>query len=70
VTAPRGYTQAPYRAGRILRNDGEVEAVRFYKSEGAAFSGWIVRSIHDQYSVSDPIPTKAEAIEQLLGWDL
>jgi len=69
MTRSKGYTQAAYRAGRIVRDDQQVEAVRFYKSEGATFSGWIVRSTTDDYSVSDPIPTKAEAIEALLGWD-
>jgi hypothetical protein len=58
-----------YRAARIVRDDGQAEARRFYKSEGAAFSGWIVSSTSDSYSYSDPIPTKAEAIEALLRWD-
>jgi hypothetical protein len=61
-----GYRQV--RPGLLLRDDGQVEAVRFYLADGAAFSGWIVRSTTDQYSYSDPIPTKPEAIDALLGW--
>lgn len=52
----------------ILRTDlpHEVEVVgearRFYKSEGADFSGWVVRSGLDY---SDPIPNKREAMKHL-----
>lgn len=56
--------------GRIERKDGQVEAVRYYKTDGANFSGWIVRSNRDIYSYSDPIPTKAEAIKAMLTWDI
>jgi hypothetical protein len=39
-----------------------AEATRYYQSEGATFSGWIVVSgrLH-----SDPIPNKPEAMAQL-----
>lgn len=62
-----GYRQD--RPGHLTRNDEQAEAVRYYKADGARFSGWIVRSTTDQYSYSDPVPTKPEAIELLLAWD-
>lgn len=62
----KGYTDF---GGRLERSDEEVEAVRYYKTEGATFSGWVIRSRVDSYSYSDPIPTKAEAIRYLLQWD-
>jgi hypothetical protein len=52
----------------LTRNDGRVEAQRYYKSEGASFSGWIVRSTTDRFSLSDPIPNKASAIKHLMEW--
>lgn len=61
-----GYTRK-FR-GYLVRNDGEAIARRFYKSEGAAFSGWIV-SDPDQLGFSDPIPTAEEAIATLLQWE-
>jgi hypothetical protein len=39
-----------------------AEAERFYKKDGANFSGWIVRGGLDY---SDPIPNKSEALRQL-----
>jgi hypothetical protein len=63
----KGYRQD--YPGKLIRDDGIVEALRYYQSEGAGFSGWIVRSTTDQYSYSDPIPTKPEAIEILLDWE-
>lgn len=39
-----------------------AEATRFYKYEGAAFSGWIVRSGVDY---GEPISNKREAMQQL-----
>lgn len=54
--------------GKLVRDDGLVEAERYYQSEGARFSGWIVRVVDDRYSYSDPIPNKAEAAEVLLSW--
>ena len=62
----KGYTAE--RPWRLTRNDGKVEAERYLKSEGSAFSGWIVRSTTDQFSYSDPIPNKAAAIKHLLEW--
>ena len=62
----KGYTD---HGGRITRDDGIVEAVRYYRSEGASFSGWVVRSIYDPHSYSDPIPTKVDAAKALLAWD-
>lgn len=52
----------------LVSSDGRVEAKRFYKMDGAAFSGWIVSSTYDSYSYSDAIPTKQEAIRALLSW--
>lgn len=45
-------------------DDVEVvaEATRFYKRDGADFSGWVVRSGLDY---TDPIPNKPEAMEAL-----
>lgn len=44
--------------------DVEIVAVasRHYKSEGAAFSGWIVEAGHN---FSEPIPNKREAMKAL-----
>ncbi|MFI6594940.1 hypothetical protein ACIBHX_01760 [Nonomuraea sp. NPDC050536] len=49
------------------RYDAEVIATaqRFYKRDGADFSGWIVATPSDLYSHSDPIPTKREAMQSL-----
>jgi hypothetical protein len=55
--------------GVLVRDDGQVEAVRYHLSEGARFSGWIVRSTTDRWSFSDPISTKPEAVEVLLAWE-
>lgn len=51
-------------ARRDLPYEVEViaEATRFYKSEGAAFSGWVITSGRNY---SDPIPTKTEAVEHI-----
>lgn len=66
-----GYHQP--HPGRLVRDDELVEAVRFYRSEGASFSGWIVRNvrgfIHGEHP-SDPIRTRAEAVEVLLAREL
>jgi len=64
-TARKGWAEAP---GHIVRGDLPVEAVRFYRREGTAFSGWIVREIFGR-RYSDPLPTKAEALAALLAWD-
>jgi hypothetical protein len=64
----RGYSQPG--PGRLVRDDGRVEAVRYYQTEGARFSGWIVREPGDPYAYSDPIPNKPEAIEVLLAWEV
>lgn len=39
-----------------------AEATRFYKSEGADFSGWVVRC---NQNPSDPIPNKRDAMREL-----
>lgn len=44
---------------------GHIYAERFYKSRGAAFSGWVVRDSTDQFSYSDPIANKADAIKSM-----
>lgn len=62
----KGYTD---HGGRLSRDDGLVEAVRYYRSDGASFSGWVIRSTYDSYSYSDPISNKTEAAECLLSWD-
>jgi hypothetical protein len=56
--------------GYLIRSDGKVAAERYYQSEGASFSGWVVRSLRDKHSYSDPIPNKKQAIKALLNWDL
>lgn len=38
------------------------EAQRFYRSQGAAFSGWVVKGMG---GYSDPIPNKDEALREL-----
>jgi hypothetical protein len=62
----KGYHQD--QPGWLTRDDDKAEAVRYYLSEGSSFSGWIVRSVHNRYSYSDPIPTRAEAVAELLAW--
>lgn len=44
-----------------LQEDPNVDATRFYRKEGADFSGWVVARGQSVYS--DPIPTKKEAIQ-------
>jgi hypothetical protein len=63
----RGWAAGP---GRIVRKDGLVEATRFYRADGAEFSGWIVSRVDGPSNVgcSDPISTKAAAIAALLAW--
>lgn len=62
----KGWASGP---GRIVRADGLVEATRYYRTEGAAFSGWIVRSVlGPPTNGSDPIPTKQAAVTALLSW--
>ncbi|MFJ5951399.1 hypothetical protein [Streptomyces noursei] len=39
-----------------------AEATRFYQSQGASFSGWVIRSGPHH---GDPIPNKREAMAQL-----
>ncbi len=62
----KGYTQD---GDTLTRDDGNAEAVRYYKRDGANFTGWIVRSTTDRFSYSDAIPTKDRAIAALLKWD-
>lgn len=69
-TRPQRLKVALSTRHQMERSDGEAEAVRYWKSEGATFSGWIVRSTHNSYSYSDPIPTQAEARRTLLTWDI
>jgi hypothetical protein len=63
----KGWAAGP---GRIVRKDGLVEATRFYRADGAAFSGWIVSRVGGSPNVgySDPIPTRAAAVAALLAW--
>ena len=42
--------------------------MRFYRRQGAAFSGWIVREIFGN-GYLDPLPAKAEALAALLAWN-
>lgn len=51
-------TDLPYEVEVI------AEATRFYKRDGAGFSGWVV-SAGGGLSYSDPIPNKREAMAQL-----
>lgn len=65
----KGYREI--RPGYLMRDDGLVEAVRYYKSKDAInWSGWVVRETKCHGSYSDPIATKPEAIKQLLMWGL
>lgn len=43
-----------------------AEATRFYKKEGAGFSGWVVSS-HGGLNYGDSIPNKRQAMQHL-GW--
>lgn len=66
--------QQAVEPGRVLANildrskyenvEVVAEATRYYKRDGATFSGWIVAS-HGDGSHSDPIPNKREAMAQL-----
>ena len=49
------------RMGAYIGGTRVAEAVRYYKSEGSGFSGWVVRSVSDPYNYSDPISTRKEA---------
>jgi hypothetical protein len=53
--------------GYYGREDGSAEAVRYMAGE-ASWHGWIVRSTTQMNSMSDPISTKVEALEQLRIW--
>jgi len=64
-TARKGWAEEP---GHIVRGDLPIEAMRFYRRQGAAFSGWIVREIFGN-GYLDPLPTKAEALAALLAWN-
>ncbi|MGY5634206.1 hypothetical protein ACW7N6_38340 [Streptomyces sp. UC1A3] len=43
-----------------------AEATRFFRTEGAGFSGWIITRGSD-YS-TEPIKRKPDALEELRGW--
>lgn len=51
-------TDLPYEVEVI------AEATRFYKNEGADFSGWVVSS-HGGLNYGDPLPNKREAMKHL-----
>ena len=44
---------------------GHVVATRFYKREGAGFSGWVVRSARTGH-YSDPRPNREMAVSTLM----
>jgi hypothetical protein len=54
-------TMPVHESGRMTL--GHITATRFYKSEGASFSGWVVSNEEDRFHYSDPIASKARAIE-------
>jgi len=45
-----------------------AEATRFYKSEGATFSGWIIRQASNGNHSTEPIANKRAAMKELRGW--
>lgn len=47
---------------------GNFEATKFTKSNGAQFSGWVVKHHFDNSRLSDPISTKTEALRVLRKW--
>ena len=55
-----GFIQLQAPDGRVL-----ATATKCRKSEGFAFSGWVIRSETDRYLYSDPIPTKAEVLKHI-----
>ena len=44
---------------------GPISAAKYTKSQGAGFTGWVVRDERDRLCYSDPIPTKREAIKAM-----
>jgi len=64
-----GVWMLDYRMGwlEVVDDEGEelARADRFLQSEGASFSGWVVRQGAD---FSDPIGTKEAAVELLKLW--
>jgi hypothetical protein len=52
------YRDLPYEVEII------AEATRFYKKDGADFSGWVVSS-HGGLNYGDPMPNKREAVKHL-----
>jgi hypothetical protein len=47
---------------------GDYVAERFYKSDGASFTGWIVRTKIGSRNYSDPISNKRDALRLLTEW--
>ena len=61
----RGFDPRLVRVSPTFYTMGNYTATKFTKAEGAGFTGWIVAHVSDRYDVSDPIPTKHEALKLL-----
>lgn len=62
----KGWASEP---GAIVRKDLPVEAVRYTHTQtGGTWHGWIVREIFGK-NHSEPIATRAEALQQLMAWE-
>lgn len=62
--ARKGWAEEP---GHIVHGKWTIEATRYYKRYGAAFSGWIVTDI-DTRMHSDPLNNYHQALAVLLAW--
>lgn len=56
------HTDLPYEVEVI------AEATRFYKREGASFSGWIISQPSNGNYNTEPIPNKRQAAAALREW--
>lgn len=59
---PKAVLDAPPTIDSVWEIEVVAEATRFYKRDGADFSGWVVRSRQDY---TDSIPNKREAMQAL-----
>jgi hypothetical protein len=63
-----GYGVLEINSDFYVSLDMKIEASRFYRSSGAAFSGWVVSSRGGR-SYSDPLPNKKAALEVMASWE-
>lgn len=54
------------RPGFLVREDQQVEAVRYYTNDTDGWYGWVVRDLDGGFS--DPLPNRVEAVKAMLTW--